>query len=662
MKKYFRQINYYCLIIFVIGTTSCFAQIKTQPNLMVNKSKAIQIHELVNAYYENNGFNGSVLVAHQGELIYKKGFGFANMEWKVPNTPNTKFRIASITKPFTAILVMQLVEKKVLKLDEPIGTYLKKYPTLAGEQITIRHLLTHTSGLVRDVEVEDKSHHSPKELISFFSKKDLQSKPGEKFSYSNAGYILLGYLLETVTGKPYKELLEERIFIPLKMFNSGYYRHHQILENRSSGYRNNFIDYRNVNYKDFSNAYSAGAIYSTVEDMFLFDQALYTEQLVSVEYLNLIFSKHVATDFGGDYGLGWELAASRIGNSAKTVKTVGHSGSLPGYCSVFTRIPSTQSTIIFLNNTQRAYLNTMTTAIMGILYNTAYHSPKKSMVKLLMATMDNKGITECEETYSIIKKDTSFYFREKEINVASYKYLQSNQPKKAEKMLQIGIDYSPKAFNLYDSYGEVLLILGEKEKAIKNYQKSLELNPNNENGIKKLNELGVNYSNDILMSDTSWGKELFVFPLRFAKDIDLKGFEDARFPKGWSNEDSPEFWSYAFGWCVNSIPPLSKKQIEDYVRDYYDGLIASVNKDKDFKIPKTKASLHKNGDGFIGKVNIYDAFVSKKLLSLNLKINQFHCQNGNKSIIVFKVSPSDYKNSIWRVLDKIEPNLNICNN
>lgn len=470
------------------GQTNSNAENSTKS---IDKTKVDKIDEIIRLYSENAGFNGSVLVAHNGKVIYKNGFGLANMEWNIPNEVNTKFRIASVTKPFTAMLVMQLVAENKLDLQKPITTYLKDYPKENGSKITIHHLLTHSSGLKRDVETEQKQFHNPKQLVEILGNEPLIHKPEEKFEYSNAGYILLGYILETVTKKSYKDLLEENIFKPLNMNNSGFYRHRLLLENRSSGYRNNFIDYQNSNYRDFSNAYSAGAIYSTVEDMFLFDQAMYSEKILPKKYMDLILTKYIQADFGGHYGYGLELAKKPIGNSSDMIETIGHSGTLPGYCAVYTRIPSSHSAIIFLSNTGRAYLNTMTTAITGILYDKPYDKPKKSIAKAFIDTIDKKGIDSGIRFFNKFKNNDDYYVKEKEMNIVSYKLLQSNRVQEAREVLKLAIGVFPNAFNLYDSYGEVLLVLGEKEKAIENYKKSVELNPKNKNGIRILKELEV---------------------------------------------------------------------------------------------------------------------------------------------------------------------------
>ncbi len=179
------------------------------------QSKVDKLDKLIRTYADYEKFNGSVLVAEKGNVIYKKGFGLADMEWNIPNQPDTKHRLGSITKQFTAMLIMQLVEQGKLKLDVPISTYLPDYPKKKGDVITLHHLLTHSSGtpnmtsfpgFFKDIS---RNAYSPVQLVNLFADSTLQFKPGERFDYSNSGYILLGYIIEKVTGKSYEQVLQE---------------------------------------------------------------------------------------------------------------------------------------------------------------------------------------------------------------------------------------------------------------------------------------------------------------------------------------------------------------------------------------------------------------------------------------------------------------------
>lgn len=652
------------LMISILLTASCtLAQ-----NKNVNSSdKANKIDELISLYSDYKGFNGSVLVSHQGEIIYKKGFGWANMEWDIPNQSNTKFQIASITKPFTATLILQLVAENKIDLHEAIITYLPEYPKESGEQITIHHLLTHTSGLGREKKKDGEKYYRPKDMVDLFAEAPLEFTPGSQFKYSNSGYTLLGYIIESITGKSYEEVLQEKIFIPLQMHNSGFFRNTSLKKNMSSGYYKSYGDYYNIEYSDKSSAYAAGAIYSTVEDLFLFNQALYNESLLPKEYVDLAKTEHFPASFGGSYGYGWELAEKAIGNTSSTIETIGHSGTISGYCAIFTSIPSTNSSIILLNNTRRAYLNGITKAVTGILNDQTYDFPIKPLAQFMTEISNKEGIEKGILFYKAHLDDSDYSSSEVELIVAGYKLLHAGNAKDAAAVFKLSTEVFPDKDNPYDSYAEALMTLGENEKAIKNYKKSLELNPQNKNAIAMLKKLGVDTENleiipfDLINIDSTWGKEIFYFPLHFAKDIRLKGFEEAVFPKGWNDTESPNFWTYAFAWHTHLSTELTSVQLENYLKKYYDGLMQDVNKDKDLVLPKTIVEIHKNKDStFKGTLIIYDAFVSKKTLNLNIHVSQKHCKEKNKSVVFFKISPKALDSKIWDNLENLNLLENIC--
>jgi len=489
------------LTVLIISFYSCIGQNSpgSEKNLeaQVITSASVEIDKLVNSYAENGDFNGAILVSEGGEIMYKKGFGLANMEWNIPNQSDTKFRIGSITKQFTAMLVVQLIVEGKLDLDKPLSTFLPDYPSENGKKITIHHLLTHTSGIPNSYESTKEKPIRPDSytadaLVEEFATLPLEFIPGEKFSYSNAGYTLLGYLAEKVTGKRYEELLQEYIFTPLQMNNTGFDKHRKRITKRASGYFNSWGEYYNSNYIDMSTVYAAGGLYSTVEDLSIWDRALYTATLIPNEYLNLSFVKHVEDpDYGGHYGYGWSIKDKPIGNSEDVVETIGHDGVIDGFCAVFTRIPSTNSSIILLSNVRRAPLNAMTKGIMGILYDKDYDTPKKSLAYSLLDVIYKDGIEKGKAYYHSVKNDADFYIVENEMNIVSYRLLESDRTEDAAAVLRLGIEAFPNAFNLYDSYGEVLRKLGKNEESIENYKKSIELNPENQNGKRILKEMGV---------------------------------------------------------------------------------------------------------------------------------------------------------------------------
>lgn len=470
--------------------------------LNTNQHLTNQIDELVQTYADYGEFNGSILVANEGKVVYKKGLGLANMELDVANKTDTKFRIASVTKQFTAMLIVQLVAEYKLDLHTPISTYLPDYPKANGDRITIHHLLTHSSGTPNSYESPKPKVDKPDmiipdnyksvDLVNEFSSLKLEFTPGEKFDYSNSGYTLLGYIIETITGKKYHEVLQEKILAPLGMKNTGVDQHRKIIKNRAKGYFKSWGEYYNANYTDMSSVSSAGSIYSTVEDMFIWDRALYTDKLLNKKYRDSIFIKYIEDpSYGGYYGYGWTIINMQKGNSDNYVQTLMHDGVIDGFCAMFIRIPESQNSIILLSNIRRAPLTKMAKGILGILYNEPYSYPDQSLAYSTFAIINEMGIEEGVKHFELFKENDSFYISEQEINIVSYKLLQSNRANVARTILELGIEEFPTAFNLYDSLGEVLMNLGDNKAAIKNYKKSIELNPKNENGIMMLENLGV---------------------------------------------------------------------------------------------------------------------------------------------------------------------------
>jgi CubicO group peptidase (beta-lactamase class C family) len=458
--------------------------------------KVNKIDKLVSTYAAYGKFNGSVLVASKGKVIYKKGFGLADMEWDVPNQPDTKHRLGSITKQFTAMLIMQLVEQGKLKLDIPISTYLPDYPKRNGDLITIHHLLTHSSGIPNVTSFPwffknvSRNTYRPAELVKLFADSTLQFKPGEKYAYSNSGYMVLGYIIESVTGKAYEQVLQENIFNPLKMNSTGYDHSRTILKNRARGYEKNGRHYINANFIDMSVPFAAGAMYSTVEDLFLWDQALYGNQLLRKANMDLLFAKHIPSGGNYFYGYGWYIGAIPFGDTTQ-METVGHGGGIDGFNTLITRIPSDKSSIVLLNNTGGAPLNEMTHAIAAILYEKTYELPKRSIAYSVAERIEKEGIAAALAHYDEIKGSTLYYLKENEMNQVGYEFLQAGRVNEAVAIFQLNVNAFPQSFNVYDSYGEALMVQGNKAMALENYKKSVQLNPGNEGGIKVLQANGI---------------------------------------------------------------------------------------------------------------------------------------------------------------------------
>lgn len=458
------------------------------------QDKAAQIEQLISKYNEYGQFNGSALVAENGKVIFKKGYGQANIEWDIPNKPDTKFRLGSISKQFTALLIVKLAEEGKIKLDVPITTYLPNYPKATGDKITVHNLLTHTSGIPNYTSFPNfgkdlsRNPFSPEEFVKKFENLPLEFTPGEKFSYSNSGYFLLGYIIEKVSGKSYEQFLQETILKPLKMTNTGYDHSDIILKNRAAGYEKQGKKMVNASYIDMSLPYAAGSLYSTVEDLYLWDQALYSTKLLSATSMELLF-KIQFSEGNQAYGYGWFINEITNPTTKEKIKVVEHGGGINGFNTNISRIPTDKILIVLLNNTGRTVLGEMNEAIRNILYNQPFEQPKRSIAFELLDVLSEKGPEAGIETYKKLKSDPTYGFKEGDINNAGYQLLQTGKKKEAIEIFKINVEAFPKSGNAYDSLGEAYLKDGNTKLAIVNYKKSIELDPANENGKKILEEI-----------------------------------------------------------------------------------------------------------------------------------------------------------------------------
>lgn len=476
MKQHIRILVLFILALVVLNVN---AQDKSQ-----------KIDQYLSKCNEYGVFNGSALVSEHGKVILEKGYGYANMEWKIPCEPDTKFRLGSITKQFTAMLIMQLVERGQVKLDGKISDYLPYYPKETGDKITIHQLLTHTSGIfnyTNDAEFFVKERFfplKPEELTKKFSGKELDFEPGTKWNYSNSGYIVLGAIIEQATGKPYEQVLQENILTPLGMSNTGYDHWELIIPKRASGYDRVFDKYQNSEYLDMSLPFAAGSLYSTVDDLFIWGEALYTDKLVSFESL-----RKMMTPYMENYGYGLGIRKISMNDGKDSITAVTHSGGINGFNTFMTRYLEDRNTIILLSNTVPFNAGPVVTAVRNILYDKPYDDPKRSAAIILYKAIEEKGVDRAMEEFKRMKESKEYYVDENEINLAGYALMRSGKLNEAIEIFKLNVELFPDSWNVYDSLGEGYMNNGDTKLAIENYRKSVEMNPNNTNGIEILKKL-----------------------------------------------------------------------------------------------------------------------------------------------------------------------------
>lgn len=333
--------------------------------------------ELFKAHAEVNGFSGAVLLAKNGTPLVAKGYGYANLEWQIPNTTTTRFRIGSITKQFTSMLIMQLRERGQLKLEDSVCAYVTPCPD-AWKAVTIHHLLTHTSGIPTYTGIASwrQTNMVPKtieQMVGIFRDLPLQWVPGERYAYNNSGYFLLGVVIEKVAGKRYEEALQEMILAPVGLKDTGYDWSRTIVPRRASGYSGRGSLLVNAPALDMQQPYSAGALYSTVEDLLKWDQALYGTTLLPEAAKTLMW-----TPVKDNYGYGWAIAAPSQATFGH--RRISHSGGINGFSTVIVRVPDSNVTAIVLANNDTVNASALGRDLLAIYYGQPYTIPAAKTV------------------------------------------------------------------------------------------------------------------------------------------------------------------------------------------------------------------------------------------------------------------------------------------
>lgn len=450
--------------------------------------KAKKIDELVSKYYEYGIFNGSILVAEKGNIIFEKGYGYADRDGQTLNTPETKFRIASVTKQFTAMLIMQLVEKGKIKLDGKLSDYLTYYRKDQGDKITIHNLLTHTSGVPNYTNNEFMDKHTataitPKDLILTYGSGDLDFEPSSKYNYSNTAYVMLGAIIEEVTGKKYETVLQENILTPLGMTNSGYEHNEIKMVNQAIGYDNALGAVNVAKFIDMSIPFSAGSMYSTVEDLYKWDRALYTDKLVSAASKEKIY-----TPFLNNYGYGWNIISAKVSPTEEKI-IYTHSGGINGFSTNIMRVVSDDLAIIVLSNYANGQAQKISNDISKIIYGIPYKFPTKSVMGALVTSGGKTMAEAIAEARELAKNKAEYSVNEGEMNNLGYQLLGSGKIDDAIEVFKFNVEMFPQSANVYDSLGEAYMMKGDNANAILNYKKTLELEPKNDNAVKMLKKL-----------------------------------------------------------------------------------------------------------------------------------------------------------------------------
>lgn len=469
----------------------------------VGSDKALALQQLSQATADNGLFSGAVLVADQGEIIYQEAFGLANREWNIPNTTDTKFRLASVSKQFCTMVVMQLVQEGRIALDDKITDHLPYYRNDTGDRITVHHLMAHQSGIKDYTSGYDyrgttsRLSFDKDEFIQEQCSGDLMHEPGTIYSYCNAGYSILGRIIEQVTRRTFEQNIQERIFEPLGMANSGYDRNRYVLEKRASGYTRGPFESANADYIDMdSSPGAAGSIYSTVEDMFLWDRALYTDQLLNQKNRDLLFTpnrdvpevKAAGGRAHSQYGYGWQIYSRTHPVTKRRTKVVNHGGAINGFRAMENRLVDDDAFIIVLCNqgdsfggseVWNAVIN-LSNEMIHVVTGQPYKMPRKS------------GLTQNQRMYDMIKRDgveaAIDWFEEKGKKAAwggtnmalAEQLIKDGRIDEGLRMMEFEVESSSGKIWLLRKTAEAYLGNGRPEKALALVERGLEQKPDDE--------------------------------------------------------------------------------------------------------------------------------------------------------------------------------------
>lgn len=495
------------------------------------KDHAAKVQELLEVANKYRVFNGTALVAENGKVIYKGAFGMANMEWSIPNAPDTRFRLGSITKQFTSMLTLQLVEQGKIKLDGKISDYLPDYRKDIGEKVTIHHLLTHTSGIPSYTsqpgffENVSRNPYKVTDFVTKYTSGNLEFEPGSKFTYNNSGYFLLGAIIEKVTGKSYEQVLKENILDPLGMKNTGYDHHDTLIPKRAAGYGKTADGYTNAAYLDMSIPYAAGSMYSTVDDLYLWDQALYTDKLITAQSKELMYKP-----FLDNYAYGWNVSDSSFKVNEQPVQIIRHGGGINGFSTMIARFPKEKNLIVILDNTAQ---NTgrLSETITKILYNQPYELPKMSFIPLLEKTLKEKGSEAAVAHYRELKEKqaATYDFSESESNRFGFMLAQAGKLKEAIQVFKLNLESYPKNAAALDMLKRLEATpVTVDAKVFDTYVGEYELRPNfimriYREGEKFMSQVTNQNAIEIFAeSDTVFYPKVIQAKLTFVKDADGK--------------------------------------------------------------------------------------------------------------------------------------------
>jgi CubicO group peptidase (beta-lactamase class C family) len=442
-----------------------------------------RVDEYMQAAVRNAHFSGTILIARDGVPLVSRAYGMSNYELRTPNTTATVYQLASLSKQFTATLIMQLQEQGKLKVSDPLCKFLMSCP-VAWRLITLRHLLTHTAGVPGFTRLpnwdEELGHraYTRGTLMALFRDLPLEFTPGEKYRYSNSGYALLGMVIERVTGRGYGDALRTNITEPLGMALTIHHESRALVEHRANGYYSLGTSFINARHESPTTSIGSTGILSTTTDLLRWDQALYSDQLLSKASREEMF-----TPVLNGYGYGWQVGES-LGRAR-----VDHSGSQTGFSTYIVRFLNERLTVIVLSNSDRASGAGTGMDLARIAFGEPYALPKLPLRDRLYDAIVARGVIATIAEIKELRRTEPTVPLEETLLYLGYDLLEARRLSDAITMFEYNISLHPRAAYNYDGLADAALAVDDIALAKRHFETSLKIDPKNRYAIDALQRL-----------------------------------------------------------------------------------------------------------------------------------------------------------------------------
>lgn len=470
------------IVIIILSIQLLFLPTLVNGQLTTEENRIVQKIDTYLTAGTENGFSGSVLIAKKGEIILNKGYGLADKESNKPYTPTTISTIGSVTKQFTATAILKLVAMKKLKLTDPLSTFFKMLPK-DKRKITIHQLLTHSAGMIDVIGDGDFDDIPQKRFFKTLFATKLVHAPGSKYRYSNAGYSILARIIELTSGQEYERFLNQHLFKPAGMTQTGYFIPHWDTNLIATGYARNvfkvgtMIARYNASKKITWTLKGNGGIHSTTGDMFKWYQALKSNKIISAALFEKLTTPYILEyeNRKSRYAYGWAIF-----NSSRNTKIISHNGGNAIFFHDFLWLPKEDVVIIIFTNASSREVE-VAWPIEKMFFEEAYTAApiKKNLFQFVFDFMKNNEVQAANKLTAIIKENYSASIKNSEVlNGLGYRLIEMNKDVTwAITLFKLNTTLFPKNGNVWDSLGEAYAKNGQKKEAIKSYQKALEVAP-----------------------------------------------------------------------------------------------------------------------------------------------------------------------------------------